>query len=169
MPRNTFLVVTILAVFAALVVGVNIGKRISNQSIVVVPSPTTTITPSPTPLPQTITYTSPACSVSFDYTATFIKQEATASAGIIFIDPQNINSVMIFTCQKDIPRPPLSPDKIETIAIGSASAKLYHDINAKDGAPIDKLIFRHPKTGLDVFLGGLGTSFQQAIASLKIL
>ncbi len=172
MPRNTFVLISLLAVFAALVIGVNIGKRFNNPSTVVVSPPTITITPpagEPTLLPQTITYASPACGVSFDYPANFAKQEAFASTSAIFTDSQNANAMIIFTCQKDIPKPPLPPDKIETMKVGSISATLYHDANAKDGKPIDKLIFRHPKTGLDIFLAGIGSTFQQTLASIKIL
>ncbi len=169
MPRNTFIIISLLAVFAALVIGVNIGRRLSNQSIVVVSPPTTTITPSPTPLPQTIIYASPACGISFDYPANFTKQETPASMSAIFADPQNANVMIVFTCQKDIPKPPLPTDKIEAIKIGSISATLYHDTTARDGKPIDKLIFHHPKTGLDIFLAGLGPIFQQTLASIRIL
>ncbi len=172
MPRNTFLVVTILAVFAALVVGVNIGKRLSNapppaggSTSTAIPTPA--LTPTPTTAPP-ITYISKTCGVSFDYPPNFTKQEASGSSGVIFTDP-DVKTMIIFTCQKDIPRPPLAPGNIETIQIASMSAKLYHDTNAKDGTPIDKLIFRHPKNGLDVFFAGLGPLFQQAISSLKIL
>lgn len=171
MPKNTFVLVALLAIFAALVVGVNIGKRFTQP----IASPSTpTINPqpselSPTSLPKRAAYTSQQCGISFEYPENFIKQEASQSAGAVFVAPERSADVIMVTCQKDIPRPALSPEKIETIAIGSNSAKLYHDASAKDGAPVDKLIFRHPKTGLDIFLAGLGTSFQQAVASLKIL
>lgn len=171
MHRNVLVIVTFLAVSAALVVGVNIGKRVSAPPAVL-PALTTTPTGGPTPTPpllQTLTYDSLVCNVSFDYPDTFIKQETQASASAIFIDPQNTTSMVIFTCQKDIPRPPLPPEKIETIQIASISAKLYHDTNAKDGSPIDKLIFYNPKIRMDVFLAGLGPVFQAALASLKIL
>ncbi len=167
MPRNTFLVVSFLAIVAALVLGVNIGKRLTNP-----PTPTLVTTPAPSPTPTVIpltTYTSKTCGVSFEYPAEFVKQEASESAGAIFADPNDIKSMIIFACQKDIPRVPLPPEKIETMQIGSASAKLYHDASSKDGTPIDKLIFRHPKNGLDVFLAGLGPVFTRAVSSFKIL
>lgn len=167
MPRNTILVITVLAVFAALVVGVNIGKRLSNP-----PNPTPTITPTltptPTPVPP-ITYVSKTCGISLDYPPNFIKQEASDAAGVIFTDPNDAKTMIVLACQKDIPRSPLPPDKIETIQIASVSAKLYHDQSMKDGSPIDKLIFSLPKKGIDVLVAGLGPTFQAAISSLKIL
>ncbi len=177
MPRNTFIVISVLAVIAALVVGVNVGKGMNTGQTTL---PTPAVTPeeiSPTPIsPSLTTYTNTNCGISFDYPANFMKQEvassASTSAGAVFADPQNTGStsgVIVFTCQKDIPRPPLLATSIETILIGSTSAKLYHDTNAKDGSPTDKLIVRHPKTGLDIFLAGLGTTFRQVVASIKIL
>ncbi len=172
MPRNTFVIVSLLAVFAALVIGVNMGKRFANPAPPPtggpLPSPTIDLSPSPTPA-QTMTYRSVACSISFDYPVRLTKQETPASMSAIFTDLQNANAMIVFTCQKDIPKPPLSTDKIEAMKIGSISGTLYHDANAKDGKPIDKLIFRHPKTGFDIFLAGLGPTFQHAIDSLKIL
>ncbi len=171
MPRNTFLVVSLLAIFAALVIGVNMGKRLGNPAPTPLPSPTIGLSPSPTPA-QSMMYRSVACSISFDYPVSLIKQETPASTSAIFTDPQNTSStsgMIVFTCQKDIPKPPLPTDKIEAMKIGSVSGTLYHDTTAHDGKPIDKLIFHHPKTGLDIFLAGLGPTFQHAIDSLKIL
>lgn len=168
MPRNTFLVVIALAVLAALVVGVNIGKRLSNAPSAPPSVTTPTLSPTPTPI-QPVTYTSNTCGVSFDYPADFIKQEASESAGALITDPKDPKTMIVVACQKNIPRVPLPPERIETIRIASISAKLYHDRSLKDGTPIDKLIFYNPKTKLDVFLAGLGPVFDAAVASLKIL
>ena len=167
MPRNTFLVVIILAVVAALVVGVNVGKRLATAPASPSVPATPTLSPTPTPIPP-VTYISKACGVSFDYPPDYIKQEASGSAGVIFLDPKDSKTMIVLTCQKDIPRVPLPPEKIETMQIASISAKLYHDTSAKDGTPIDKLIFYNSKVKMDVFLAGLGTAFDAAVASLKL-
>lgn len=92
-----------------------------------------------------------------------------ASNSAIFSHPDDPQASVVVTCQTDISRPPLLPEKIEPVQIGSVAAVLYHDASTKDGTPIDKLIFRHPQNGLDVFVAGIGSTFQQIITSLKIL
>ncbi len=79
------------------------------------------------------------------------------------------------TCQKDIPRSSLPPNKIETLTISdstgvaSTEAKLYHDSSPKDGTLIDILIFTHPKNKMDVFIAGYGETFNQIIQTITLL
>ncbi len=158
MHRNTYLFVTFLAVFAALVVGVNVGRQLtSRQSPIAPPSPT----PIPTHVP--ISYTNPLCGFTLDYPASLTMMGNTTASAILTNTEDTTQSVVI-TCQKDIPRPALVPENIETILIQSpggstVSAKLYHDSSAKDGTPIDELIFRNPKNGIDIFIAGIGETF----------
>lgn len=160
MHRNTLLLVAFLAVIAALLVGLNVGRSLS-------PSQTPKPSPAPTPIP-TIGYLSgTVCGVSFMYSNSLQEIESSTS-GTILADATNPNNSIVIACQKDIPRVPLAPDKIETIEIGSFSAKLYHDASPKDGTPIDKLIFTHPKTKLDVFIAGFGTTYQALLQSLQL-
>ena len=171
MHRNTLLFISLLAVVAALLFGFNVGRRFvqpttDNQQL------TTKTTPSPSPKTSLVIYTNSLCGISFQYPESLTKLEATA--GAIFVDPQNASASVALACQADIPRVPLPPDQIEDIVIESTTgatlaAQLFHDASAKDGTPIDKLIFTHPTNGLDIFLAGLGTTFEQIIASLKIL
>lgn len=156
--RNTILVISFLAIIAALLVGFNLGQRLKDQ-----PAPS----PTPTPIANSLeTYSS--CGISFDYPQTLTKLEATSGA-TMFVDQKNASNSMALACQRDIPRPPLSPDKIEERMIGTVSAILYHDASPKDGTPIDELIFTHPATGLDVFLAGFGEVFDRVLSSLKVL
>lgn len=165
MHRNTFLLVSILAVVAALLVGVNIGRSFS-PSIPATPSPTES--PAPTPKPLSI-YTNKACGVSFTIPEGYTLSPAgSASMSAIFVGSGS-DKPITFVCQSEIPRVPLSPEKIETVSVGSVSAKLYHDTDAKEGNPIDKLIFTHPKNGLDIFLAGLGKGFQTLISTITLL
>lgn len=170
MHRNTLLFISFLAVVAALLFGFNLGRRWY------APSPTPT--PLPTSSPQVkaptklLTYINSICGISFQYPDTLTKLEATS--GAMFVDSQNASNSVALACQAEIPRPPLAPEKVETVTLeatsgASISAKLYHDASSKDGSPIDELIFTHPKTGLDVFIAGFGATFKQILNSLKIL
>lgn len=172
MHKNTLLLIAILAVIAALLVGISVGRALT-QSQTVEPSPTAppaggTLTPTPTRLVGT------TCGVTFEYPNTHQAMESTGS-GVILTNIQNPENSIIIVCQEQIPRVPLTPDRIETVvltaATGSASvsANLYHDASPKDGTLIDKLIFTHPKTGQDVFIAGFGPVFQQLLTSLKLL
>ncbi len=167
MHRNTYLVVIFLAILAALIVGVNIGKKLSPSTPLIVSTPT------PVPTPQAIPYTNNFCGFSMEYPKTFTILE-NASGSAILNNPQNKAESITITCQKDIPRPPLTADKIESVSFptttgATVSAKLYHDASVKDGAPIDALIFRHPKNTMDIFIAGFGDTFNKAIQTITIL
>lgn len=167
MPRNTFIFVSILAIIAALVVGVNVGRsfsRTETPNIPAVLSPTPFVTPTPIPM----TYTNSYCGISFQIPESFLILD-TASGSAVLSNPTDGKDSIILVCQTGIPRPPLAADKIETITIASTSARLYHDASAKDDIPIDKLIFRHPTKRLDILISGFSSTFQHIIQSLTIL
>lgn len=161
MHRNTYLLVVFLAVFAALVVGVNIGKRMTTPV-------QTQETVSPTPTNADAVFQYSGCGIALQYPSTLTLMDS-ASGSALLVDKENTDQSVAVTCQKDIPRPNLTADSIETLAIGSASAKLYHDSSSKDGTKIDELIFKHPDTGLDVFIAGFGQSFDAIIATVRLL
>lgn len=163
MHRNTYLLVIVLAVFAALLVGVNIGKRLQKQ----LPAPPV---PTPTPSITIQTYVDTYCGFSLSYPSDYTVLE-NASGSAILNNPADKMQSITMTCQKAIPRPALTADKIESFPIpeGSISATLYHDSSAKDGTPIDALIFRHPTNGMDCFIAGYGSAFDAAIKTLHIL
>lgn len=171
MHRNTLLLTALLAVIAALVIGVNIGRSISETNTSGSPAPT----PASTPLPITmVPFTSTPCGVSLLYPSNLRVMETTQS-GTIFANISTPEQSVIVTCQPDIPGVPLPPEKIESLILHSASgtatvsATLYHDASPKDGTPVDKLIFTNAKKGLDVFVGGYGATFQQIVASLRLI
>lgn len=167
MPKNTLILLCILAVFTALVVGVNIGRSFQPHQITTTTISPTPVAPSPTPTIALSTYSSSYCGISFSYPKNLTKIEA-QTGGAMFIDSVHPNQSIALACQKEIPRVPLTPDKIETIKIGSISATVYHDASAKDGTPVDKLIFTHPKNKMDIFISGLGDSFVTILSSLKV-
>lgn len=167
--RNTILVISFLAIIAALLVGFNLGRRFQRETNGAPTSPS----PIPTrPLPKINSYQNTYCGISLDYPDSLTKLEATT--GAMFVDPQNASNSVALACQEEIPRPTLVPERIETVDLvatsgASISAKLYHDASEKDGSPLDKLIFTNPKTGLDIFIAGFGSAFSQVISSLKLL
>ena len=171
MHRNTYLVVVILAVFAALLIGMNIGKRLQKSpSLSVVP-----VAPTSTPPPEIAmqTYTDVYCGFSLTYPSNFTVLE-NASGSAILNNPVDKTQSITLTCQKSIPKPALTADKIETLTIpatsgATLSAKLYHDTSAKDGTPINVIIFTHPTNGMEGFVAGYGSAFDAAIKTLNIL
>jgi len=169
MHRNTYLLVTVLAVFAALVVGVNLGKRLTPTEA---PNPSPTSTPIAAPTPAIATYTNEACGFSFTYPTTLIRTDATNSA--LFVHKTDKDESIVALCQEEIPRPPIPPDNIERRTLyneaqtASISARLYHDASAKNGTPLDELIFRNPKTGMDIFIAGFGETFNTIIKTVKL-
>lgn len=167
MHRNTYLLVIILAIFAALLIGVNIGKRLQKQPAIPTPAspaggPTQTIT--------TQIYVNTFCGFSLSYPASFTVLENASGSAILHNAADKTQSITL-TCQKQIPGPALTAENIESFPIpeGSISATLYHDSSPSDGTPIDALIFRHPANGMDSFIAGYGSAFDAAIKTIRIL
>jgi len=168
MHRNTYLLVIVLAIFAALLIGVNIGKRLQKQT-----PPPSVPRPTPTPIITIQTYLDTYCGFSLSYPSNFTVLENASGSAILNNAADKTQSITL-TCQKTIPRPPLSEDKIETLIIpvatgASVSAKLYHNSSAKDGTPIDAVIFTHPINGMDGFVAGYGDAFNAAINTLQVI
>lgn len=171
MHRNTYLFVSILAVIAALVVGVNIGRMATPSptpqaptQVQVIPSPS--VSPAPAE-PQMKTYRNSYCRVSFEYPDSFTELES-ASQAAAFRGPGDGEGILL-TCQKDIPRPSITQENIEDIRISSVSGKIYHTQSAKDGTVVDSLIIRHPTTKLDIFVAGSGQVFKDLVSSLTLI
>lgn len=161
MHRNTFFLVLLLSVIAALLVGVNIGRTFRPTADI-----TASVTPTPSPQPSQPTVFTSQCRITVILPAgATVAQEATDGAQ--FVNPDA--TVVFLGCQKDIPRPAIPAEKIETLQIASISAKLYHTASAKDGTPSDALIFRHPTTAKDIYLAGFGSTFSAIISSIEVL
>jgi hypothetical protein len=97
-----------------------------------------------------------------------------ASGSAILHNAADSTQAITLTCQKAIPRPALPANKIETFTIpatggASVSAKLYLDNSASNGASIDAVIFHHPTNGMDGFIAGFGSAFDDAIKTIQIL
>lgn len=171
MHRNTLVVVSILAVLAALIVGVNVGRQMTPT--VTNPTPTPPPKPTPTPVAVSVPYTDNACGFSVNYMSNFSILE-NASGSAMLRESKDNGQTIVMTCQPDIPRPALPADKIETVSLktvtgASVSAKLYHDQSAKDGTPIDALIFKHPtRPRIDVFIAGYGQAFNDLVKTVIV-
>jgi hypothetical protein len=165
MPKNTFLLIAILAVFAALVIGVNIGKKFNTQPNTTELPQISTPTPIATPTPTFSAFT--GCGITLVYPKTLTKLDI-ETGGAMLVNSSDTKQSVAIACQKDIPRPALVTEKIEPMKIGSVSATLYHDASEKDGASIDKLIFRHPKSGQDVYISGFGPSFNEILSTIVV-
>lgn len=171
MHKNTLLFTAGLAVVAALVVGVNIGKSMRFSPISTVPI---IVSPTSSPAPTLISYTNERCGITFTHPSNLQRLDSTTS-GTILTDPKNQQDSIIIVCQKDIPRVPLEADQMEKLTIVSASgsatlsATLYHDASEKDGTKIDKLIFYNKFKQLDVFIAGFGTVYDNAIKTMQLL
>ena len=169
MPKNTLLFVSFLAVIAALLIGINIGRSMAPQSALSTPTPTPKITATPT----VAMILGSTCGITFEYPSTLTAMESSGS-GMILANTTKPEESIVVVCQDEIPRVALTPDKIEPRKIlsatgnASASAKLYHDTQEKDGTPVDKLIFTHPTTKQDIFIAGFGAIFNQIISTLKL-
>lgn len=169
MHRNTYLLVIVLSIFASLLVGINIGKKLQTKTEPALSIPT----PTPTPVVTLKTYLNTYCGFSFSYPSTFTVL-GNASGSAILHNTKDKTQTLTFTCQQAIPRPALPAEKIETLTIpastgASVSAKLYHESSPKDGTLIDTVIFRHPTNGMDGFIAGFGEAFDTAIKTLQIL
>lgn len=164
MHRNTFVFIVFLAIFTAIVVGVNLG-RTSQPPQASNPVNTPTLVLSPTPV--LLQYASSLCGISFSYPDTYTNIEI-ATGGVTLVNKQQTSKSIILVCQKDIPRVPLTEDRIKKLQIGSVSANLYNDASEQDGTPLDKVIFTHPKTKKDVYIAGFGEDFNKIINTLNL-
>ncbi len=176
MHRNTYIFIIFLAIFAAIVAGVNVSNLLYPQKVVVNEQPqgsTQLAIPSLNSEPRDSTYTSSACGISFLFNSS-LSMRSESSESAIFSTPETSDSIFV-TCQKDIPRPPIVDNLIEERAIEntsksiSVSAKLYHDQSPKDGSKIDALIFFHPTIQKDVFIAGYGNDFDTIMNSVHLI
>lgn len=174
MHRNTFVFVIFLAIFAALVAGVNIGKSMTSEyndlaknSISPSPTPSTTVSAT-----QAHKYIHKECGVQLHYPANFtLNEEASASAVFVRSDAKDY---IILTCQKDIPRPPIPKGSIDTIQVtndtktATVSAKLYHDTALEDGSKMDVFIYFNPRVQKDVFIAGYGADYNATVHTILL-
>ncbi|RJR15310.1 hypothetical protein C4579_02490 [Candidatus Microgenomates bacterium] len=166
MHRNTAILILVLAIIAALLIGLNIGKTINPQQLVPPPQPSAAVA---TALPdtQTTEYRMEDCGLSFRYSNDFSIETATQSARLN--SKTNQNEHINIACATQIPRPPLLPELIQEATVAGRTVNVYHDASAQDGTPLDAVIFAHPTNGLDVAFLGFGEAFNQLLTTVKLL
>ncbi len=172
MHKNTYILVSILAVLAALVVGVNLGKKLSPSA-----PPSAASTPKPsavvTPTPKLQTFTDTTCGFSVQYGDDFtLTDSGTGSA--MLENTSDTNQSVVLACQKNIPRPALPANQMEKLTLEtttgtSISGTLYHDQSLQNGSPIDALMFTHPTSKLDVFIAGYGDAFNALLKTIQVI
>ncbi|MBI3380089.1 hypothetical protein HY029_05015 [Candidatus Gottesmanbacteria bacterium] len=183
MAKGTVIFLFILTIIATLLLGINIGKKIGisqstmgNQQLIITPSPTIKITPTILATPSatmkkstgTTTYTDRRCGFSFSYPGSFIKEKSVNGQATILADPEDPNATIVATCDKSLPRPPVTSDKIESITLDKFAATLYHDQN-QDGTPRDEVIVKHPTSSMEIILAGYGDIFQKILTSFQFV
>lgn len=115
-----------------------------------------------------LTYPDSACGIELNYPDSLNVLDG-PTGSVIFTGKTDPKNVIVVTCQTNIPRPSVTVDKMEQLNSGSVSATLYHDASAKDGTPIEKLIFTNPGNHLDIFISGYGADFRQVIGNIKLI
>ena len=163
MHKNTFLLVLILSIIAALLVGVNIGRKFQEK-----PDSAPPDSPAVTPIQtqQSSIFKNTTCGITLSLPSG-TQAEAVASRSARFVSADK--SVIQFACERKIPRFPVPTEQIENVQVASISAKLYHTKSAKDGTPFDALIFRNPNTAMDIYLAGVGSTFSAIIRTIELM
>lgn len=151
MARNTTIFVGALAIFATVVVGVNLGRASLPHTNTDV-TPTQTPNPTPKPTGALLLYTDPTCQVSLQYPDSMVATRI-ETGGAIFTDPGSKESLSLL-CQKSFPKPTGPDMTVNVIPVGSISASLYNHVQSSEGTYMDKLIFTHPKNKLQIYLAG---------------
>ncbi len=193
MAKGTVIFLFILSAIAFLLLGFNWGKTFNpNYSIPISPTtnnPQLTTYPTLSPTPQqpveeilpTIatesskttlsksTFTDKKCGFSFSYPGNYLKQKSVNGESSIFTNPDDEAEIIASACAQTLPRPPLSTDKIANIKIGGVMGKIYHDQNAKDGAPRDEVFVTHPTNSMEIIIAGYGKTYQAALVSFKFI
>jgi hypothetical protein len=185
MAKGTVIFLSILAVIALLLLGINIGKKIgtpSSSNITQTTQPTlynsqpTVYVPSPTVAPtvanqSTITnqnmstFTDSSCGYSFSYPGSFMRQETVNKKSAIYVDPNNPKNVIAATCETTLPRPPLSS---ETVTLAGVTGTLYHDTDT-NGNQRDEIFVKHPTSGMEIVIAGYGEIFQTIRSTFKFV
>lgn len=159
MPRNTFLLVILLAAFAALLAGVNISRRLHPASPVAqiagTPTPFLTITPAPEKL-----FANPYCHFTIGYPSDMDLDLVGSSAAALSRKGNSDNILM--TCKETIPPITIAH---EPVTIASVAATLYHSA-LQDGSPQDFIIVKHPNYNLQIYIGGYGQTFDYVLNHL---
>ena len=145
MHRNTYLFISLLAIIAALLIGINLGKILTKS----VPVASSETRPTPTTKITLLTYTDTFCGFSLVYPSTFQVLENASGSAILHMQSDTAQAITLI-CQKNIPIPAgtSAPLSLPTTRGASISAKLYTDTTAT----VEAVLFHHPTNGMAVGL-----------------
>lgn len=170
MHKNTYLLATVLAIITALVIGVNIGKKIPNQS-----QPTNneqpdlvSLTPSPT-IPTSIlkNYENSECGFSFSYPDNLTRLDSTMS-NAVFADLKQPGDTIIVLCQETIPEPAAKAQAMTITYDKGASISAMRYEESDNEKVIESILFNHPDNGMAILITGQGETFEQILRTLNV-
>lgn len=115
------------------------------------------------------TYTDSSCGFSFSYPGGYLSSNTVNGKSVILTDPDDESQQIIGACEDEIPKPPLSPEKVESIIVDGVTTNLYHDADSQSGKPRDEIIVRHPTNGKEIIIAGFGDTYNAALASFKFI
>lgn len=178
MPKRAIALLIFLTVIATLLIGINIGKKLSlsqGQPLQTASSPSPFISPTLIPtvtasLQEGISlYRDVNCGYEFQYLGSYKQFSNEGFTSIQISDPEGSLPDLVATCQAEIPKPPLAAERIEAIVLDGVRTFLYHDTSQKDGSPRDEIIVKHPLKNLEIIIAGYGEYFNEATSSFKFL
>ncbi len=163
MHRNTFFFILFLAVFAAIVAGINITRYVSPQTTTEPTQTASQITPALTPQKQTQWVTKETCDISFSHPAIFQSIDI-GTGGITLVNTNNENEFLIILCQNT---PPVNKNMnaTEKKQIGTVSAQLYAEQQENQRKT---LVFQHPSSKKYLYISGTIESFDEVLMSIQI-
>lgn len=166
MPRNTFILVSLLAIVAALIVGVNTGRSFNNTS-------SSGITPSPLPtgaakpgIPY-ISYRNTTCGISFSVPEDYRTLESSGGS-TLFINKENPTQSVTLLCQKPLPAASIASGSASPVTIGTVSAILSTGMSGK-GSPVESLDVTHPGKNIDIRITAPSAIFKEILKSVTLL
>lgn len=180
MPKRAIALLVFLTIIATLLVGINIGKKLnlsqgSRLAGQTASSPSPFISPTLTPAVATSLqegislYRDVNCGYEFKYQGSYKQYTNDGYNSIQISDPEGSLPDLVATCQAEIPKPPLAPEKIAAIVLDGVPTNLYHDASQKDGSPRDEIIVKHPLKNLEIIIAGFGEYFNEATNSFKFI
>jgi hypothetical protein len=169
MHANTKLLVIGLAIIAALLIGVNIGRQVSRQPASA-PIPLALLSPTqkllPTPTPKMTTYTNSVCGFKVAYSERWTIGDS-SEQGTLFSEEKGSSAALI-GCKPTFSRPQPPKDRIETVTIASVSGTLFHS-DATDGSPTQLFVIKHPTKNEDIYVAGDGPEFKTLLQGISFI
>ncbi len=182
--RNTFIVFLALAIIATLLLGINIGRKITSLSSAqptVLSQTAATATPIATAQPTASANASPSatlgpevklqpyrnagCGYSVDYPASWQFEEFDIF-GTNLVNSANPSEKITIVCASDL-QPPTDSSPTREILLSAVPAVYFADQKAADNTVADAVFAPIPDTDKTIVIAGKGTVFNTALASFQ--